>query len=393
MNTMVIQKTFSFRLDPSKNQCIQFAQYAGSARYIFNYGLSSIKKALEEKNKIPTYTDIANKLPRLKKATETAWLKTIHSQVLQQSLKDLDSGMKSFYRRLKAKQTPGFPRFKCKGIKDSFRFPQYIKCENSKVYLPKIGWVKYRNSRPLEGMIKQATVKRHGIHWNIHIVCEIAQEISEKAIDSAKIVGIDVGLLNFAYLSNGIVIENPTFLKKDLRRLQHAQKKHSRKKRGSKNRKKSALKLNKLHERIANKRRDFLHKVSTDIVENQDVIIVEDLNIKGMVQNRHLSRSLSDAGLGEFMFFLKYKTGWQGKKYVQIDRFVPTSKRCSSCENKQDMPLRIRRYKCNACGINLDRDYNAALNIRAAGLAILKACGELSNGGLDEAGVHGFQAV
>ncbi len=393
MNVKTIQKTFSYRLKPSKTQSSTFRQYAGCARYVYNQALSQIKKAIEAKERPPSYKTLANQLPHLKRASKTEWLKSVHSQVLQQTLKDLDKGMQSYYRRIREKQTPGFPHFKCKGVKDSFRFPQYVTCEDNKVHLPKMKEVAYYNSRPIEGTIKQAVVKRHGDHWYIHLACEVAVQSEHKMVEPHKIVGIDVGLLHFAYVSNGQVIDNPRFQKSDLIRLRQAHKNHSRKKRGSKNRKKSAKKLNRLHEKVANRRKDFLHKLSTDIVENQDVVIVEDLNIKGMVQNPRLARSIADAGWGQFRSYLKYKAEWQGKKYIQIGRFEPTSKKCSSCQSKQEMPLKLRRYECKACGLNLDRDYNAALNIRSAGLAVLNACGELSNGWFNEAGIRGFQAM
>lgn len=382
------QKTFSYRLKPTSMQKTLFAQFAGSARFVFNYGLAQIKKAFEEKLKIPTFVHIANQLPLLKKSPETAWLKNTHSQVLQQSLKDLENALKHFFRRVKAKQKPGFPHFKCKGVKDSFRYPQGIKCENGKVYLPKIGWVAYYNSQPVEGTIKQAVVKRRGAHWYIHIVCLIEREIKSQELSFDTAIGIDLGLEHFAYFSNGQIIENPRFLKHDLKKLACYQKRHSRKEKGSNNRKKSVIRLTKIHERISNKRKDFLHKLSTKIVENQDIVVVENLSIKGMIQNRKLSRA--DAGWGTLLQMLKYKTEWHGKRYIEIDRFTPTSKLCSSCNNTQDMPLAIRRYMCKKCGLNLDRDFNAAINIRAAGLAVLNACGGMSTSLPNEAGISGL---
>ncbi len=384
-----IQKTFSYRLEPTRLQRMLFAQYAGCVRFVFNYGLSLIKKAFDSKTKIPTYTDIANLLPSLKRATETAWLKKVHSQVLQQALKDLENALKHFFRGIKSKQNIGFPRFKCKGIKDSFRYPQYVEYLDGKVYLPKIGWVGYRDSRPLEGIIKQAVVKRRGDRWFVHIVCDVEVEISSRIVSTDNIVGIDLGLTHLAHLSNGQVYENPKHLKSDLGRLQFLQRAYSRKQKGSKNQKKAAKKVGKQHIKIADKRQDYINKVSTAIVENQDGVIVENLNIKGMIKNRYLARSIADAGWYKLISCLKYKADWQGKPFVVIDRFAPTSKACSSCGDKKDMPLSIRRYLCEACGLDLDRDFNAAINIRAAGLAVL-ACGGLNIGSPSEAGIAGF---
>ncbi|MGE0010508.1 MAG: RNA-guided endonuclease InsQ/TnpB family protein [Candidatus Babeliales bacterium] len=374
----MIQKTFSFRLKPTKEQLILFAKFAGSTRYIFNYGLALIKEAMEGKQKVPTYTDIANKLPYLKRSTETAWLKEIHSQVLQHSLKNLESAFKHFFRRLKNKEKPGFPRFKKKGDNDSFRYPQGVSCGNAKVYLPKIGWVAYRDSRLIEGIIKQATIKREGKHWNIHIVCEIEIDIQKVSVSEKKAIGIDLGIKNFAYLSDGQVIENQKILNTYLKKLAFLQRHYAHKKKGSNNQKKIAVKVAKVHRLIKNIRKDFHHKLSTNIAKNHGVVAVENLNIKGMVLNRRLSRAIADAGWCGFVNYLEYKCIWLGKNFVKVGRFLPSSKQCSSCGNVQNISLQTRVYTCGNCGLQLDRDLNASLNIRAAGLSAFKACGELS---------------
>jgi len=386
----VIQKTFSYRLKPSKNQSSLLAQFAGSARYIYNFGLALIKEALDNEQKVPQYVDIANMLPKLKEDPETEWLKKVHSQVLQQSLKNLENAFKHFFRRLRNKERPGFPRFKKKGDNDSFRYPQGTKCENSKVFLPKIGWVKYNNSRPIEGLIKQATIKREGQHWNIHIVCEVEIKVNKVPLIADTAVGIDLGLKSFAYLSDGQVIENPGFLKKDSKKLRRLQRQFSRKKKGSNNQKKYREKLSKLHRSIKNKRKDFLHKHSTNIAKNHGVVAVEDLHTKGMVRNRRLARSISDAGWRRFVDNIAYKCDWNGKHFVKVDRFLPSSKQCSSCGNKQNISLQTRIYNCSLCKLKLDRDLNASINIRAAGLSVLKVCGEMSVGSLNEARISGL---
>src|SRR3990167_11126688 len=291
-----IQKTFKFRLEPTKAQQVLLSKFAGCARFVFNYGLSIFKEAFENKNKLPSYTDIANKLPKLKKSEDTAWLAETHSQVLQQSLKDLESAIKHFFRRIKEKkEKPGFPKFKKKGMH------------------------------------------------------------------------IDLGLLNFAHLSNGEEIENPRWLRSELACLAKAQRNLCRKKKGSNNRKKAAEKVGKIHRRITNKRHDFLHKQSTTIVKNHDVVAVEDLNVSGMIKNRRLALSIADVGWKTFLAFLEYKSNWMGKHFVSIDRFEPTSKTCSMCGNKQDMPLKIRTFVCSFCNMQMNRDLNASINIRSAG--------------------------
>lgn len=371
-----IQKTFKFRLEPTKAQQVLLSKFAGCARFVFNYGLSIFKEAFENKNKLPSYTDIANKLPKLKKSEDTAWLAEVHSQILQQSLKDLESAIKHFFRRIKEKkEKPGFPKFKKKGMHDAFRYPQGIKCANGKVFLPKVGQVPYRDSRPIDGVIKQATIKREGKHWFIAIVCEVEHAIQRVPISQERAIGIDLGLLNFAHLSNGEEIENPRWFRSELACLAKAQRNLCRKKKGSNNRKKAAEKVGKIHRRITNKRHDFLHKQSTTIVKNHDVVAVEDLNVSGMIKNRHLALSIADVGWKTFLAFLEYKSNWMGKHFVSIDRFEPTSKTCSMCGNKQDMPLKIRTFVCSFCNMQMDRDLNASINIRSAGLAVLNACG------------------
>lgn len=393
MNTtkkIVIQKTFVYRLKLNLAQKIKCMQFAGARRFVYNYGLNLVKNAFDNKLKIPSYTDIANTLPLLKKSSDKSWLKDIHSQVLQQTLKDLETAINHFFRGLKTKKKIGFPVFKKKGKNDSFRYPQGIRCENGKIWLPKIGWVAYYDSRPLEGAIKQVTVKRQGIHWDVAVVCEIEQAIVMVPITLEKTIGLDLGLSHFAHISDDTVIENPSFLKKELRKLAYLQRALARKKKGSSNRKKSVEKVVKKHIDIFNQRKNFVHQLSHTLVKNHDVIVVEDLCIKGMVQNRHLARAISDVGWGMFLNFLKYKCAWFGKHFLQIDRFFPSSKTCSFCGCQQEMPLSVRMYQCKRCGIQIDRDLNASLNIRAAGLAVLNACGGLEATLSSEAGITDF---
>ncbi len=386
----LIQKTFHYRLKPTIVQKTKCTQFAGSRRFVYNYGLNLIKNAFDNKQKLPSYTDIANTLPLLKKSSETIWLKEVHSQVLQQTLKDLELSLKYFFRGLKTKKKVGFPAFKKKGKNDSFRYPQGVKCDNGKIWLPKIGWVAYWDSRPLEGVIKQTTVRCQGEHWYISVVCEIEKIIISVPILAEKTIGVDLGIAHFAQVSDGETIENPSFLKKELGSLVRLQRSLSRKKKGSNNRKKAITKVVKKHIDIYNQRKNFAHQLSNKLVKNHDVIVVEDLNIKGMVQNRHLARAIADVGWGIFLNFLKYKCAWNGKHFVSIDRFFPSSKMCSSCGSKQDIPLSVRTYGCISCGLSIDRDLNASLNIRAAGLAVFNACGGSKITWSNETGIPGF---
>ncbi len=387
-----IVKTFKFRLKPNKEQKHLFAQFAGATRFVFNRALEQIKKASESGQKFPNYNDAASVLVRMKLNDETAWLKKIHSQVLQQSLMDLYNGINLFFtnRKNKKRRDIRFPKFKKKGHKASFRFPQSVQCEGGKVNLPKIGWVSYKNSRLIEGTIKQATIILQGEHWYVCIVCEIEIEIPEMHFSEDDAVGIDVGISCYIATSDGETIPNPAYFYVLLDRLRYQSKALSRKKRFSRNWQKCRLKLQQLHIRIANLRKDFLHKISTILANSHGVLCVEDLHIKGMVKNRKLARAISDAAWGKFYEFLRYKCEWLGKCFVKIDRFYPSSKLCSECGNKQDMPLDIRVFHCELCDLKIDRDTNASLNIRAAGLADLRACGAIRLNGCNEAGSHGF---
>jgi len=374
---MIVAKTFRYRLEPNAVQRIQFARFAGCCRFVFNQGLGARKASYEAEGKTLSYADQCKTLPEMKKAEATGWLGEIHSQVLQQALKDLDAAYQNFFRRVKSGETPGFPRFKRKGQKDAFRYPQGVKIDSTgRVYLPKIGWVKYRDSRPVEGTILQATIKREGEHWFVSLACEVElPDPTPIAATEERAVGVDVGLKSFAVLSDGTEIENPRFLKTALAKLKKAQRRLSRKTKRSNNWRRQVMKVAKLHASVKNARKDFAHKVSTAIVKNHDVVAVEDLNIKGMVKNRHLSRAISDVGWGLFLDMLAYKAKWAGKHFVKIGRFEATSKTCSTCGERKPMPLSVRTYACGGCGTVLDRDWNASLNIRAAGLAVLNACG------------------
>ncbi|MBA3536264.1 IS200/IS605 family element transposase accessory protein TnpB [Candidatus Dependentiae bacterium] len=298
--------------------------------------------------------------------------------------------MKHFCRRLKKKEKPGFPKFKKRGQKDSFRYPQGIKINGNAVFLPKTGWINFTNTRPIEGTIKQATIKRDGSHWLIHIACAVPVEIVYAPVSEDKAIGIDLGLLSFAHMSDGTVIDNPRCLKHELKQLRYLQRSCARKQKDSSNRKKSIVKIAQLHRKIRNKRKDFLYKVSTVVVKNHGVIAVEDLHVKGMIKNRHLSRSIADVGWSSFLQYLEYKCHWQGKHFVRVNRFLPSSKMCSSCSIQKDMPLKLRTYTCSSCSLIIDRDLNASKNIRSAGISALKTCRANSIGLRNEAGITGF---
>jgi putative transposase len=377
---MIIKRAYKFKLNPNLQHIIKFFQFAGSRRYIFNRGLDQRQKAYETTGTSPTYFDQNNELITLKDHPDTAWLKEIHSQVLQQALKDLDRAFTHFFRRVKQGQQPGYPRFKKKGHNESFRFPQGVKVEGNRVFLPKIGWVKFHKSREIKGTIKETTILQEGPDWYISFSCEIEQEAPKPApINEDRAIGIDVGLSRFATTAstsqNHIThIENPRFLKKHLARLRHFSRQLSRKVKRSHNSLKACLKLSKLHRRLKNLRNDFVQKLSTQLVKNHDIICIESLDITTLLQNspQALARSISDAGWRSFLHCLKYKAEELGKQLVEVGKYFPSTQLCHRCSTQQKMPLWQRKYTCHHCGLEMDRDENSAITLKAAGMSVLK---------------------
>jgi putative transposase len=309
----------------------------------------------------------------LKNKEETSWLNDIHSQVLQQALHDLNAAFDHFFRRVKNKETPGYPHFRCKGENDSFRYPQGVQVKQDYVWLPKIGWVRFRKSREIEGKIKQTTVIKEGEYWYVCFTCEIARHQKNSA-DSTDIIGIDVGLEHFATIATNEGIEeikSPCFLKKRLAKIKFLSKSLSRKQKKSKNRLKAKQMLSAKHARIKNQRRDWQHKLSTQLVKSHDKIVVESLAVKELLEKepRHRARGISDAGWRGFLQMLKYKCEEKGKQLLEVGRYFPSTKQCYKCKSKNEMPLNKREYSCS-CGHQMHRDHNAALNLRAAGMSV-----------------------
>jgi len=375
---MIVKKTFRFRLRPTKCQEETFFQFAGACRFIYNRGLERRSETWEKEKRSITLFDQNKELTELKHQEDTSWLKTIHSQVLQQSLDDLDKAFQNFFRRLKNKEVPGYPKFKCRGDKDSFRYPQGVKLENNQVFLPKIGWVRFRKSRDIHGMHKQTTVILEGGKWYVCFSCEWEVAVPPFSLPTDAL-GIDLGLEHFATLATQETINevtNPRFLKQGLTHLRYLSRQLSKKQYKSKNWQKAKAALQIFAAKIQRKRQDFLHKLSTHLVESQDAIVVESLKIKELLMKvpKALARSISDAGWGKFLEMLKYKCEYAGKKLIEASAYFPSTQLCSRCQTKNAIDLSTREYRCN-CGLVLHRDHNAALNLRAAGMTVLKACG------------------
>ena len=378
---MIFQKSFKFRLKPSRRQKQLCAQFAGACRWIFNRGLERKQKAYEEENRTLSCYDLNNELPSLKNAEETKWLQDVHSQVLQQSLRDLDLAFQHFFRRVQKKEEPGYPKFKRKGEKDSFRYPQGVKIEGKCVYLPKIGNMRFKKSREIEGKIKQTTIILEAGRWYICFSCEIEKEELTQELDLRTAVGIDVGINSYATLAIGELndigrIENPRFLKKSLSKLRYLSKSLSKKECRSRNRYKAKIKLQRFYKNLQDRRKDFAHKLSTQLVKNHDIIGVENLSVSSLMQSDRTSlvRSIADAGWRQFLGFLSYKAKESGKVVIEIDRWFASSQICSCCGYKHELKLSDRLLQCN-CSNVIDRDENAAINIKNEAIKKFKAVG------------------
>jgi len=364
---------FQYLLKPTKEQHKTLEFYGSATRWIWNHFLELNKKEYEANKKFMFLKEMSSSLPKLKK--EYTWLKEIPSQALQQKLMDLEKAIKNCYQN-----KFGFPKFKSKKHQsDSFRIPQQsngekklIKCTKRAICIPKLGWVKWIKHRPLKGQIKSITVKQNGQHWYVSVLCE--QEDDKLMNEVNSVIGLDFGLHSFVTDSTGNRIESPKIYQKKLKDLKRRQRKLSRCMKGSNRRNKQRLHVAKLHQKIKNIRKDFLHKLSRTIAKSWDVVGIENLNIKGIGKNRHLSKSIFDSGWRFFISCLAYKLKEKGGYLVKIDRFYPSSKTCSRCGGTKPMPLGIKTYECD-CGFVCDRDVNAALNIQREAINILSRTG------------------
>lgn len=361
---------YKYRLYPTKDQEILLAKTFGCVRYIYNRGLA-IKTALyqNEKKGISVF-NLMKEMAKWKHLEETAWLKEVNAQSLQMSLRNLDIAYTNFF-----KKRTNYPKFKSKyDNNQSFCNPQatIINWTENKVTIPKFkNGIKAVLHRKFEGKIKSSTASRtpSGKYY-ISILVENENEHPQtKAPDENKTLGIDLGIKDFATFSNGTVVQNPKFLSKKLKFLKRQQRKLSRKKRGSNNRNKQRLKVAKIHEKIANARKDFLHKVTSSIVKNQDYssVAIEDLAVAEMVKKgkkNKLSRHIMDVGWGMFRTFLTYKCEREGKNLLIIGRFDPSSKLCSCGHLNNDLALKDREWACPVCKVHHKRDVLAAQNIK-----------------------------
>ncbi|MBN3894138.1 MAG: IS200/IS605 family element transposase accessory protein TnpB [Nostoc sp. NOS(2021)] len=377
----MLHKVVQVRLYPSQDQQIQLAQAFGCARWWWNYALNKSIETYKETGKGLSRVALNAFLPGLKKALDTAWLANCYSQILQATTLNLTTAYKNFFAK-----RAGFPKFKSKFGKQSVQYPQNVKIVDGDVKLPgNIGIVKAKIHRSIEGIIKTVTVSRTPSgKYLASILTEETRLIASvqganSATLEAKIYGIDLGLKHFAVITDGEKVskyDNPKHLAKYEKNLKRKQKKLARKHKGSNSRYKYRKVLAKVYERVSNSRQDFLHKLTYKLASDSQAVIVENLHVKGMVRNHKLAKSISDAGWGTFTNFLAYKLERNGGKLVEIDRWFPSSKLCSNCFYQvSEMPLDVREWTCPHCGTHHDRDGNAAINIRAEGIRMIKAEG------------------
>lgn len=355
------------RLYPNAAQRQSLAKQFGCARFVYNEALTETQRLYKETGKGLAYESMCVRLPKLK--LEHDWLGEATAQVLQQSVRNLSRAFVNFFEK-----RGNYPRFKSKHGPQSIQFPQFVRLDRNRIKLPKTGMVKCVVHREIIGKIKTVTVSKTACgHYYASVLTEDAREMPPVSADGPAI-GIDVGLIDFAVTSNGQHFANPHHLRKAEKNLKRKQQKLSRKKKESNSRNKARRLVARVHERVTNARKDFLHKVSRKLVNENQVIAVEDLCVKGMVRNPNLAKSISDAGWGMFSRFVEYKAARDGKLFVKTNRWFPSSKTCHVCGMIHDgMDLSVRRWICKECGSVHDRDENAAANIRDEAERMIRA--------------------
>ena len=369
-----LHRAIKVRIYPNPQQAQKLNQVMGSARWWWNYALNLCNQTYKDSGKGLGRAALNSVLPQLKEQAETEWLKDCYSQVLQSTTLNLTKAFKNFLEK-RAK----YPRFKSYYGKQSAQYPQNCQVTKNGLKVPQVGVIKASIHRLFEGKLKTVTLSKTSTgKYYASLLFETEQKAPEVVI-TGKVIGIDLGIKDFAITNDGqktSKYSNPRHIKKHERNLARKQAKLARKKKESKSREKARLLVARVHERISNARQDFLHKLSRKIVNDNQVVVLENLNIKGMVRNHQLAKAISDVGWGMFTNFLDYKLQEKGGLLLEIDRFFPSSKTCSNClYQMSDLPLDIREWTCPSCKNHHDRDENASKNIRAEGIRMLSVLG------------------
>ena len=373
-----MERGFKYRIYPNELQRDQIARTFGCCRFVYNRALDIKKTVYSETGKSIATNDLIKMIPTWKRDPETSWLAQADSMALQQSIRDLDRAYMNFFRRVREGGKPGFPKFKSRRhARQSYRTNGGKVLDCNHIALPKLGNVRAKVSRPLQGRFMSVTVSidAAGRYFATFLCTDVP---SKDAPATNQEVGIDLGVKTLATLSDGTKIENLRYLKKYERKLVREQRRLSRRK-GARNGEKQSRRylkqrkrVAKIHANIADARIDALHKITTMLADENQVLCMENLNVKGMMRNHHLAKAVSDASFGEFARLLEYKCAERGRTLVKVDRFYPSSKTCSVCGHRLDaLPLSVRSWDCPACGAHHDRDVNAARNMLTEGKRIL----------------------
>lgn len=372
-------KAYKYRLCPNGEQKIFFEKSFGCTRFVYNWALNKRIEAYQQRKERISCVDLCKMLTHLKKEEDKLWLNEVSNECLQQSIRCMDSAFTRFFREKK-----GFPEYKSKkNGRKAYKAINNVCIDfgTSRIKLPKIGWVKFSKNRTFEGKIGTVTVSKTATgKYYVSVLVDDGKELPIKSdIKYDTTVGIDVGIKDFAVLSNGCVYANPKYLEKAEKRLKVLQRRFSNKKKGSNRREKARLKLARAYEKVTNCRTNFIHQVTSRVVRENQTIIIEDLNISGMMKNHNLAKSISSASWSEFFRQLQYKCEWYGKNLIKIGRFEPSSKMCTCGYVNKELKLSQREWICPNCGQHNDRDLLAAINIKRFGLQNQNLIGDKSS--------------
>ncbi|TVQ44268.1 MAG: transposase [Gloeocapsa sp. DLM2.Bin57] len=367
---------FKTSLRLNNQQATLAAKHAGVARHAYNWGLATCLQALENKTKLPSSVDLHKKLVAEVKSVY-AWYYEVSKCAPQQALRNLSQAFMNWWKHKHCKK----PIFKKKGKRDSFYLEGNIRISGNKIKIPIFGWVTCDEILPTV-IPKNVTISKRANKWFISFKYELGDKLTVK---KSERVGVDVGINALATCSDGTVYPNPKAYRKAKKKIARLQRKVSRKVKGSNNRKKAIAKLAIAHKRVSDIRKDNLHKITTSLAKNHSQVVIEDLNVSGMLKNHKLASAIADCGFFEFKRQLEYKCNWYGSELIVVDRFYPSSQLCSNCGNRQKMPLKERVYRCACCKTSLDRDLNASINFKnyastpSSGETFKKACGEVKS--------------